>query len=303
MVQSLRMVFRWHRSFLFMIIAVFSILQSGQAFGQIIFGDPTSSIGGANRFSLSVGGGGVINQKFKFDAAPLTYVTPTRTLVFEGEETSVKFEGEHVFLTGAYRLGAAGEIFLTIGQTQLRDKDEIFDGELGLFWGGGVRISPPQPGPFKAGLVLQGFSGRTKDESFDVLIDAFRVTEDGTESVFSEGRGEDEIKYMGLSALIGVSVQYFTSFRPYAGLMLTYLKGNEKGSISGTGFINDCVISTPCVATTEPFTASWDMDFEADSMIGGVLGFQFNPDGPFTVTIEGQVGTQSAYFVSAGMQF
>jgi hypothetical protein len=298
------MAFRWHRSFLFTVIGLFMILQSGQAFGQIIFGEPTSTVGGTNRFSLSIGGGGVILLQFKFDDSPLTYVTPTQTFVFEGEETPIKFEGEYVFLTGAYRLGAAGEIFLTIGQMRLKDKDEIFDGELGLFLGGGVRISPPQPGPFKAGLVLQGFSGKTRDESLNVVINAFQNNPGNTsDSIFSEGTGEDEIEYMGLSAMIGVSAHHFTSFHPYAGLMLTYLKGNQKGSVSGNGNVNHCVIGAGCTVTSEPFTASWDMDFEVNTMIGGIIGFQFSPEGPFTVTVEGQLGTQFAYFVSAGMQF
>lgn len=308
MAQSLRTVFRWHRSFLFTVIGLFMILQSGQAFGHVMFGDPTSSIGGTNRFSLSVGGGGVITQKFIFNDPSYTYVTPTQRLVFEGledsddpEADSDEFKGEHIFLTGAYRFGAAGEIFLTVGQMRL--KEEPFDGELGLIWGGGVRISPPQPGPFKAGLVLQAFSGRTKDEGYDVLINGFRNNPNGSTFVFSEGSGENEIKYSGLSAMIGMSAQHFASFHPYIGLMITTLKGNEKGSVSGNGNVNDCVVGVTCTNTREPFTASWDMDFELNTMIGGIIGFQFSPDGPFTVTVEGQVGPQTAFYVSGGMQF
>lgn len=301
MAQLLTTTLRWRRACFFVIVGLFFVLQSGQAFGQVIFGDPTSTVGGSNRFNISVGGGGVILQTFKFDASPLTYVTPTQTLVFEGVEDSVNFKGEHIFLTGAYRFGAIGEIFLTVGQTRL--KEDPFDGDLGMFLGGGVRVSPPQPGPFKAGLVLQGFSGKTKDESFTVLIDAFRSSPNRSISIFSEGSGENEIKYTGLSAMIGMSAQHFASFHPYVGVVFTSLKGNEKGSVSGNGNVNDCVIGASCTNTQEPFTASWDIDFDLDTMIGGIIGFQFSPEGPFTVTIEGQLGTQYAYFVSGGMQF
>jgi hypothetical protein len=290
-----------------MVVGVLILLQSRQAFGQVIFGDPTSTIGGPNRFSFSVGGGGVINQKFKFDAAPLTYVTPTQTFVFEGQKASIKFKGEHVFLTGAYRLGAAGEIFLTVGQTRIEDEDELFEGEFGMFLGGGIRISPPQPGPFKAGLVLQGFSGKTKEENYDVFLEGSQdnVTVGGVDNVSSFGTGEDEIEYTGLSAMIGVSAQYFASVRPYAGLVFTFIKGNEKGSVSGNGDTSHCATSgpNPCTFNSESFTASWDIDFESETTIGGIIGLQLNPEGPFTITLEGHLGTQDAYFVSAGMQF
>jgi hypothetical protein len=302
MAQRFIPVFRRRYFRFFAVIGLLFISHAEQASGQVIFGDPTSTIGGANRFSLSVGGGAASNEKFKFDPSSHPFITPTQNLSLKAAERSDKFKTESVFLTAAMRLGAFAEVFGTAGQTRI--KTLRADGDFGPLWGAGIRISPPQPGPFKAGFVLQGFSAKSKDTSFSVRLIESQPNPDGSnEFVAVQGTGADEISYTGYSGMIGVSAQHFSSFRPYAGVFFTSISGTEKGSISGIGPVNHCPATGGCTPRTESFTSSWSFDFKNEAAIGGLIGFQFNPEGPFTVTAEAQAGNRTAFFVSAGMQF
>lgn len=177
MTQTWITLLRRHRPMLFLIAGALFLLQPGHASGQIVFGDPTLTIGGLNRFSLSIGGGAVIGQNLRFDASRVTYVTPTASLSMRTEEETGGARAEDVFLTGTFRLGQVAEVFGTVGQTQVTH--DSLKGKFGTFFGGGIRISPPQPGPFKAGLVLQGFSGKSKDESFDFSLGLVQQNPDG----------------------------------------------------------------------------------------------------------------------------
>lgn len=271
---------------------------------QGLLGNPGFIEGGSAKFRLEVGGGTVLKQKIKYKETTIPFNTTSQNFLITGEEGTDEIEKEQFFLSGFIGLGSMGDFFANVGM--LKIKNDAFDGDQNLSWGAGLRISPPQDGWVRFGLIVQVAHEKSTDDNVTLQFSSFDTEPTNPTTITSiraTAKGKSEIEITRYDIFLGFSAQNLPIL-PYGGLLVTVLDGTDTITSNGQAFIDRFPRSGGLVTTTtENFSTSFENDLEEESMVGGVLGFVFNPSGKSGVTLEGQFGSNSAVMLAVFMRF
>lgn len=264
---------------------------------QTLYGDPSLTLYGISRGKIEIGGNVIKDQKIKIEDTVIHVATSTQNLTWDIPESTEKIESEHLFLTAAWGLGKMGDIFATIGQHRIK---EPFDRNYSISGGGGIRISPPQTGAVKVGLLLQAYYFSSEDNNIASYAYGQGTTANGSQEYFSaDGTGKEKIAMTRYDAVLGFGIDKIPYFRPYAGLLLTMINGTVEGSFSGQDY--ECIYGSSCTSSQVSF--SFERDISSDSSIGGIAGVVLNPAQDIGITIESQFGPHTSYGASAFVRF
>ena len=104
---------------------------------------------------------------------------------------------------------------------------EPFDGDNGMLVGGGIRLSPPQSGLIKIGIVLQAYR-YSSEGTYPSYAYLYGTTPDGSSAdVIINGDTTEKINMTNYSAVLGFGVNSSQYVRPYAGLLFSIINGTE----------------------------------------------------------------------------
>lgn len=284
-----------------LLFVLFVISVPSIGFSQMIYGDPslTHDIGHGK---IELGGSIAKDQALKIKAteAPGSALNTNFTWKVPGAKKDIG--SENFFLTAEMGIGRIVDVFVNIGQSRI---NKPIDGNFNFAGGGGLRISPPQSGVIKIGVVVQTYS--FSSESDDVAFDVFETgTASDNSKIFfvAQGKGKEKIRLDRYDAVLGFGVDKISYIRPYAGLLFTMINGTDERSFSGQG--SACVIPSggSCTASSSTnISFSYKQDIASDSSIGGIAGIVFNPKEDMGMTIESQFGPQATIAASAFVKF
>ncbi len=259
-------------------------------YGQALFGDPSSTLGGFGKLRLEAGRSVIDNRNLKFVGKVFSVETRPLNTNLTASETREAIKTEMSFLTATMGLGKSLDVFLTAGRFRIQD---LFDGNYEPAGGLGFRFSPPQTGLLKMGLLVQAFYATSKNNGFDTLVDTwFEPDSRGLERhIVASGTSQDKLSLISYDLLLGFGIQNIPFVRPYGGLLVSVQNRTEKGSFSGQGDLITCRNQrSQCLGGSTPVSLSWNTDVSSDSVFAGVLGLTITPIEWIGVNLEGHLG-------------
>jgi hypothetical protein len=240
---------------------------------QTMFGDPSQTSGKTGLGKIEIGGGLTSSQELREKSTTIQFRNSTQSVAIDVAATTVKIDNEYVFLSASAGLGEKVDVFGKVGLTKV---DKPYKGDYGFSGGGGFRISPPQSGAIKVGVLVQAqYFSSAGDESPAML------GESGSGGSYSAyGTLHEKITMTRYDVVLGFGGNMTASVRPYAGLLFTAFNGTDEASFSGTG-------SVFANSTITPITSfSYKRNFQNVSSLGGIVGMTLNQSEDMGATLE-----------------
>lgn len=289
------------------------ILIPSNGFGQALFGDPSSTLGGLGQYRLEAGRGVINSYNLHFVGKEVSVKTNQLITKLTASETTGAIKSEMSFLTATVGLTRSVDVFLTAGRFR---NQNLFDGSYKPAGGLGFRFSPPQAGLLKMGLLAQVFYATSENNGFEKSVDMWfepdsRYVE---HHIVASGTAEDKLSLISYDLLLGFGLQNIPFVRPYGGLLVSVQNRIEKGSFSGQGDVFTCpypgshCLGGSHLGPTTPVSLSWNTDVSSDTVFAGVLGLTITPIDWIGVNFEylfgrGHTGNQRGFMASASVDF
>lgn len=289
---------------LFCLVFFFSIAQPGTSSAQIQYGDPSYINDSKHPVKFGFGAGITGREEIKLKPTPMTVQSSGgQTLTFDLAPQQQELQSIQMYLTGSMRLGQTVELSAIVGQTKIR---EPLNADYALLGGAGLRISPPQTGMFKMGLLLQASFSSGKGTAVKESISSNSHTASGDYVIFgASGTGQEKMSLERYDALLGFGVDRIPHVRPYAGLLMSRIQGTDEVTFQGAGGV--CVIpsgGSSCTFQSVTQTQfSVKRDIEERNSVGGIVGIILNPADNVNIILEGQFATSYSFSLSTVMSF
>jgi hypothetical protein len=265
---------------LFTVCAILSLSVPSSSIGQTLFGDPTLTSGTVGLGKIELGGGLTTGQELKEKSTSVELTTASQNVSLAVPATKTKIDTEYFILSASIGLGKTSDFFVKAGLTKI---DQPYKGDYGFSGGGGFRISPPQSGAIKIGLLVQAQYFSSEGDESPAMPGGSGTTSTGSgASYYGYGNLHEKITMTRYDALLGFGGNVTPSLRPYAGLLFTVLNGTHEATLTGTGQIS--YVGTGVITPISSFT--YKRNFQNDSSIGGVVGITLNPSENVGAAIE-----------------
>jgi hypothetical protein len=270
------------------VTAVFVPLASGGA----PMGPPTAFLGEGQwavggeygREQISMGSSGRVDERF-LNGTSFFWTQP-----FKIEDLTSNM----YFGTLGYGIGDNWDIFARIGasdakdrivippsDTQAAQRQDDFNGGVGLAWGAGTRATFCRSGPWSFGGLMQVTWFRPGQSHFAV-VDHLIPDESWV--------GDAKLDYWQAQVSLAAAYQ-MDKLRFWGGPFLQFIRGNL--DFSGNAVLNQ---------GGGVSTIRWTTDLEESSQIGGHVGVNWELCNQFDLWVEGQITTDS-WLVSVGGVF
>ncbi len=266
---------------------------------QMVYGDPSLTLYGTSVAKIEVGGGAMKTQKIRGSATTASISTPTSNYTLNLSALDQHIGTEQVFMTASGSLGRIGDVFGSVGQTRISDP---YEGDFGFFAGGGVRISPPQSGAIKIGLLVEASRFSSEGPSSSV-VSAYGTATDGSWVSTNIADAREEIMLTRYDVLLGFGVDALPHVRPYAGLLFSEINGSDKVSYSGPGTVYSTPPGGVPVTQTTQISYAAKRTISGASSVSGIAGVTLNASEEMGMTVEAHFGNGVAYAASAFMHF
>jgi hypothetical protein len=284
------------------------VLTAGDGYAQTLFGDASATLGGFGRYRLEAGRGIIDSYHLHFKGKVVSVVTNQFSAHLTASETTGRIESEMSFLTATVGLTRSIDVLLTVGQFRTQT---LFDGNYGPAGGLGLRLSPPQAGLIRMGLLVQVFYGTSKNDGYDAKVDTqFEPDSRYIERhIVATGTAEDKLRLISYDLLLGIDLQNIPLVRPHGGVLVSVQNRTENGSFSGQGNVATCPFpGTICLTASTPVSLSWNSDVSSDKVFAGLIGLSITPVDWIGADFEyvvgrGHIGNQRGFMASVFVDF
>lgn len=287
------------------------VLTACDGYGQTPFGDPSATLGGFGRYRLEVGRGLIDSYHLHFKGQVVSVKTNQVNANLTASETRERIKGDLSFVTATVGLTRSIDVLLTAGQFRIRT---LFDGNYGPAGGLGFRLSPPQTGLIKMGLLVQALYATSKNNDSDAQVDTWFEPDSRyiERHIVASGTAEDKLRLISYDLLLGFSLQNIPFVRPYGGMLVSVQNRTEKGSFSGQGDVFTCPFRGTCKPENPrgsvPVSLSWNTDVSSDTVFAWGLGLSITPIDWLGANFEyfsgrGHIGSLRGFMASVFVEF